>query len=277
MILKSYAKINLSLRVLNKLPNGLHDIQSCFFLINIYDKIDISKTHFKRDIINFKGKFRSYIDSKNNSITKTLKILRERKLLRSYYKVSITKNIPVYSGLGGGSSNAASLIKYLSKKKIKIRDIKNFTKSLGSDLSLFFNKQSYQSGLYNFKKYRKNFHFYFVVLYPHLKCSTKDIYNRYKFRKMSKRQYLPSINSDTMLKYLTKDENSLQKVVLKRHPKLKKVLQFIKNQKGCYFSRMTGSGSTCYGLFTNENSSKVALKKIKKKYPKFSFLTVKTI
>ena len=72
-------------------------------------------------------------------------------------------------------------------------------------------------------------------------------------------------------------KNDLQLVVEKKYPIIRELLIDIRKIKGCYFSRMTGSGSSCYGLFTNENSSKVALKKIKKKYPKFSFLTVKTI
>ena len=51
----------------------------------------------------------------------------------------------------------------------------------------------------------------------------------------------------------------------------------IKNEKGCILSRMTGSGSICYGLFTNKYCSNAALRKLRKKYPKFSLSMAKTI
>ena len=59
--------------------------------------------------------------------------------------------------------------------------------------------------------------------------------------------------------------------------KIKKILSDLEQIKGCYFSRMTGSGSTCYGVFNSEISAKVALNKIKKKYPKFWLTFAKTI
>ncbi len=63
----------------------------------------------------------------------------------------------------------------------------------------------------------------------------------------------------------------------KKHKTLRKLLLNISEIKGCHFSRMTGSGSACYGLFTDKNSSIVALKKLKKKYPKFWLSIAKTI
>ena len=66
-------------------------------------------------------------------------------------------------------------------------------------------------------------------------------------------------------------------IVEKKHPVIQKLLLNISNEKGCYFSRMTGSGSACYGLFRDKRSSKVALKRLRKKYPKFWFSIAKTI
>ena len=72
-------------------------------------------------------------------------------------------------------------------------------------------------------------------------------------------------------------KNDLQSIVEKSHPKIRQLLLEISKIKGCLFSRMTGSGSSCFGLFLNEKSSKVALRKIRKKYPKFWFSIAKTI
>ena len=72
-------------------------------------------------------------------------------------------------------------------------------------------------------------------------------------------------------------KNELQEIVEKKYPKIKSLIMNIGAEKGCYFSRMSGSGSVCYGLFNTENNAKKALKKIKTKYPKFWFSTAKTV
>ena len=73
-MIKSYCKINLSLRVLKRLKNGLHDIQSNVFLLNLFDQIKIKKTHKKKDLLAWRGKFKNLIDKKKNSIIIMLKI-----------------------------------------------------------------------------------------------------------------------------------------------------------------------------------------------------------
>ena len=69
------------------------------------------------------------------------------------------------------------------------------------------------------------------------------------------------------LQLLKKETNDLQIIVVKKHPKIKKVIDLIKMQKNCLFSRMTGSGSVCFGLFLNKKSAKLGLRAIKKKLP----------
>ena len=63
----------------------------------------------------------------------------------------------------------------------------------------------------------------------------------------------------------------------KKHPVIRILISSIQRTRGCYFARITGSGSACYGLFINKNCAKIALNLIKKKYPKFWFSIAKTI
>ena len=118
MILRSFSKINLSLSINKRLKNGLHDIQSYFCLINLFDQIKIKSIKSNKDVIKFKGKFAKHVKKNNNSIVKTLTILRKKKLISNYYSVEINKKIPVFAGLGGGTGNAACLIKKFIGKKI---------------------------------------------------------------------------------------------------------------------------------------------------------------
>ena len=147
MTFSSYAKINLSLKVNFKRRNSLHEIQSYFCLINLADKIKLNKIKGKKDKINFKGTFAKIINKKNNSIIDILKLLRRLNLISNYYSVTIIKNIPIFAGLGGGTSNAAFILKFLLKNRVK-KDLLNKAENIvGSDLRLFFHEQGFLKNL----------------------------------------------------------------------------------------------------------------------------------
>lgn len=138
MLIKSYSKVNLTLKVNSKSRNGLHKIQSLYCWLNLFDIIKIVKIKNNKDMITFKGPFSKLINRRDNTVYNLLKKLRELNLIFNYYSIVITKNIPVFSGLGGGTSNAAFILKYLLKKKIKNNLINKLKKVVGSDLILFF-------------------------------------------------------------------------------------------------------------------------------------------
>ena len=278
MLIKSYAKINLSLNIIKKIrKKRLHDIQSQFCLINLFDKISIKRIKKNIDKISFNGPHSKYVKKSDNSIQKILKIMRNFKLISNYYSIKIYKQIPVFAGLGGGSSNAASLLKFLSKRKIEDKIFKKIINLAGSDLRLFFYNQGVQQNLEKVVKFKKKYNLFFLVVYPNIKCSTKEVYSKVKNfnkKKVLKQNYK---NKVALINQIFNLKNDLQSIVEKKYPVIQKLLLNISNEKGCYFSRMTGSGSACYGLFRDKRSSKVALKRLRKKYPKFWFSIAKTI
>jgi len=79
------------------------------------------------------------------------------------------------------------------------------------------------------------------------------------------------------LGFLKNENNDLEKTVIKIYPKVKKIIDYIKSQKNCYFSRITGSGSACIGIFSNMKNAIYAQKLIKLKYPKYWCAVSKTI
>ena len=115
--IRSYAKVNLSLNVVKRLPSKFHKIESLVSFINLHDLINLRPIRSKNHKVYFKGRFAKGI-SKKNTVTRLLKILDNKKLLNNQkFEIKITKNIPRKSGMGGGSMNAASLINYFFKKK----------------------------------------------------------------------------------------------------------------------------------------------------------------
>ena len=277
MVLKSFSKINLSLNINSKLKNGLHDIQSYYCLINLFDKIKIRKIDKKKDKVVFFGPFVKHIKKSNNSITNLLKLLRKLELISGYYSVNVIKNIPVFSGLGGGTSNAASVLKFLLKGKVSKNILEKVEKLIGSDLKLFFHKQGFLQNLSTIKTIKKQ-KLFFLLSQPNIICSTKKIYSKVKkYSKKKKINFQKMNNKKGFVKYILEQNNELQSIVEEEHPSIKILLKDINTEKGCYFSRMSGSGSVCYGLFNNESNAKKALNKIKTKHPKFWFSIAKTV
>ena len=282
-ILKSYCKINLFLSVGRKLKRyKLHNIQSLIFFINLYDQIQIKKINSSKDNIKFFGKFSNYVNKKNNSITKSLSLLRTRGFIneKDKFKIIVKKNVPVFSGFGGGSSNAAALVKFfIKKRKISRKTMDYFSKILGSDFRLFFYPpQLFQRNLFKITKFKKKYNFYFILVYPFLRSSTKNIYGQFRNYKTIKNRNNYQVNSKLkMIQNMKFEENSLEKIVVLKYPVIKKILNELKLIKNCQFSRITGSGSACFGLFLTQRSADLGLSKIKKKFPKFWCVIGKTI
>ena len=228
----------------------------------------------------FTGIFKKNINSNTNTVVSTLSLLRNHNLIdkNKRYKIIINKKIPVFAGLGGGTGNAATIIKYFLKKKLSSKLLDIFENKIGSDLRLFFFNHSFQENLKKIKGFRKKYKFYFLLVYPNIKSSTKEVYSNVK-RFNSPLKIDPSkINSKKEYnKFLINETNDLQKIVEKKHKKIKIILNLIRFQKNCLFSRMTGSGSVCYGAFQNRALANLAMKVLKKKFPDYWCVLTKSI
>ena len=114
--IKSYAKINLVLNIIGK-DSSLHKIESIIMFAALHDEISIKMIKSDKHNISFFGKFSRGI-SDNNTVIKLLKILENKELLKNKkFRIKINKKIPTKAGLGGGSMNAANILKYFIKKK----------------------------------------------------------------------------------------------------------------------------------------------------------------
>ena len=282
--IKSYCKINLSLRVIRKLRNGYHNIMSYITFCDLHDIIVISKTKNFKDEIIFSGRFKGGISRKSNTITKVLSLLRKNRFLKNQnFRINIKKNIPHGSGLGGGSSNAAYLLNHLnSKMKLRLNknNIKKFANKIGFDVPINLEKKNtFLTGKRNeISRFNKKFGFNLLIIYPNLICRTGEIYRKNKKISLLKPKTLFKINNKRkMIDFLKKENNDLEKIVIKTYPKVGKIIKYIKSQKGCYFSRITGSGSACIGIFSNMKNAIYAQKSLRLKYPKYWCIVSKTI
>ena len=276
--IKSFAKINLALNVTGK-NSGLHKIESIVGFVSLYDVILIKKIQSKKHVISFNGKYSKNI-SKKNTISKLLKVLdKERFLTGHKFKIKVNKYIPSKSGLGGGSMNAANILKYLIKKNFinpSKKQLTSICKSIGSDVALGLNSTftilKSNNQIKEFKNCKK---FYALIVKPSFGCSTKEIFSGVK--KFSK----PKLNkpSKKMLRFdnLKKLNNSLEKISLSKFPKLKNIKRFLEKSSNKSFVRMTGSGSAIVAYFKTKKLCDDVKKKFSRKYKNCWCKVAKTI
>ena len=275
--IKSHAKINLALNVVGK-TNLLHKIESIICFAHFHDEMIIRKIFSKSHKIKFIGKFSKAVKSKN-TIFQLLKILDQKKLLKSKYEVIIKKNIPPKSGLGGGSMNAASLLNFLVKKKVirlKKKEMIKILDKIGSDTKLgLYSKDLILKSNNSIKTFTRKIFFHVLIVKPNFGCSTREIFSEVK--KFSKPKFDNPSKHMLSLSYLKDEKNDLEPIAMSKYPKLKILKNFLEKLPRSEFARMTGSGSAIIVYFNSSKKSKEAEKKVKKKFRNYWCKTSKTI
>lgn len=276
-MIKSYAKINLSLSVVNKINKNLHGVQSLISFIDLYDKILIKEIFAKDHKIIFYGKFKKLIPIQN-TVFKLLEELDKKKLLKKKYQIKIYKKIPLESGMGGGSMNASSILKYfIEKNKLRInkKNLKKLTQKIGSDVIVGMYNKPVILSKNEIITLKKKFNFYLVLFKPNFGCSTKKIYKNVKTYSKPALQILKKNFNN--VKYLKSLNNDLEKVAFNLYPKLHTYKKYMLKLPKVSFVRMTGSGSTIIGYFTSKKGSINASKILKKKFKNNLCILSKTI
>jgi 4-diphosphocytidyl-2-C-methyl-D-erythritol kinase len=276
--LKSWAKINLSLNLIKRLPNNYHSIESLITFVQIFDEIKIKTLNKKEHKISFSGKFSKGI-GKRNTVYKLLKLLEKKKIINKKFEINIKKNIPQKSGMGGGSMNAASILSYFMKKRIlniSNKKAKDLAYKVGSDVVLGLEKKN--SILFKNKKIgrlNKKIDFHVLIVMANEGCSTKYIFS--KVKKYSKPLYF-NINKrffDT--NYLIQSNNDLENVVFKKYSKIKNLKYFLSNLPNIVFTRMTGSGSAIVAYFKSKKAVNNAARIFRRRYKNYWYIVSKTI
>lgn len=280
--LKSYAKINLFLKVLKK-NKFFHKIQTLITQINIADLISIEENKDLKDKIIFYGPFKSKIE-KNNTIYKVLNLLRKHfPILRKiYFKILINKKIPHGSGLGGASSNAAVIFNYLVLKyKILISKKKKISllSEIGMDCPLFINQRPKFVFSYGEKFYtlNKNINFNVLLIYPNLKLSTKKVFKHNKVFSNKIVYNSSTFDEKKLKKDLVFFKNDLYVSASTLSAKISEITNFISKFENLVLCSMTGSGSCCFAIFKDKKSLLNAKKIAKKRFKTYWTVVTKTI
>ena len=251
-ISRSYGKINLGLQVLDKLPNGYHEIATGFCFINWNDRFEVTRApFFKLEL----SDDRIPADH-NNLIVKALNKLRRYAAFDDAWSVYVDKIVPFGAGLGGGSSNAATMLRMINKLAgigLKIEDIQSLVTGLGADIPLFLQgKTAIGTGIgvhLDFQDIQPDT--WILTVFPDIHVSTADAY----------RNCIPNPEPEFRLDHILLNEpledwrylltNDLEPWVIHQHPMIGNIRDQM-YELGADFAAMSGSGSSVFGLFQQE-------------------------
>lgn len=272
MVIKSCAKINVSLKINGKMDGGYHDIELVNLPIGLYDVIEIDKLPS-----NFPD---SYVTTDNpdlasiqeNLTSRALSKMREFYGFKDNFDIFIHKQIPFAAGLGGGSSNAAVVINAVNKLlnlKAKKEDLIKIAKSVGADVPFFLDpKPAIARGIgEKLETFKVKNCYECIIIKPTKGLSTHEVfeasdnYERLNIDTDAVIEGLKSGNDDLIARSMG---NDLYPAAKSMCPEVGEIIESLRND-GYLLSAMTGSGSTVFALSRDSKKDHQIVKKYLKK------------
>ena len=240
VLIKSPAKINLYLQILDKRDDGYHNIKTHLQLIDIYDHIKFKVSKNRNIYIKSKE---SYLNNEDNTIYNAAKKLQKYQKPNSFngVEIEVDKNIPIGSGLGGASSNAASTLIVLNKLwnlNLSEDKLMKIGATIGADVPFFvYGKNAFGEGIGEKLKEVDVIPDKILILNPNIHCSTKKMFSLYdKFLKNNKNISLSN-------------QNHFWNIYLDKNPNIK---DFIINNQLEEKINLSGSGSCMFIKYKNK-------------------------
>ena len=279
MNLQSHAKINLYLKIGQKLKNNYHKIQSVMQLIELHDNISFEKLHEDRIIVESNNKD---LESRNNLAYKAALLLKNRFGIKKGIKITIEKSIPLAAGLGGGSSNAANTLVTLNKSwdiNLSQKKLLSIASEIGSDVPFFIvGKSALVEGYGNkIKPLRRSMSMNVILVNPGIRVSTKWAYKEFD---KSKNKIKSKANTKDLIKAINKKDikkisenlyNDFEPIIEKKYKVVKEIKTNFRKFNALN-SLVSGSGPTVLGLYDSIYTAREAYFKLKDMYP-FVYLT----
>ncbi len=247
MKILSPAKINLVLRILGQRTDGYHLLQTYFQLLNWGDEMEF--TLQSNPAIEVTGNFGN-LKKTDNLIYKAAKLLEPHKKIAKGIDISIQKNIPQGSGLGGGSSNAGTTLRLLNKLwqcGLTQEQLQKYALSLGADVPIFvLNQSAWATGVGENLEVYSIRNYYFVLIFPPVQISTIDVFSHADLPRNQQAIKTTDINDECNW------SNACTSVVLSSYPAVNHMYSHATRYAKTH---MSGTGSTLFCAFTNKQKA----------------------
>ena len=244
----SPAKLNLFLHITGQRANGYHDLQTVFQFIDLYDDIHIRTTQ-KSDIellTPIAG-----VANKDNLIVKAAELLKKSSGCSLGAEIKIDKILPMGGGLGGGSSNAATILLALNalwQTNLSSTELAKLGLTLGADVPIFIHGYAaFAEGIGEHLTPVSPTEYWYLITRPDCSISTVEV-----FQSEGLTRNTPKISVDDFDIDLC--HNDCQTLVIKHYPKVAKLLAWLVEYAP---SRMTGTGACIFSRFPTENEARL--------------------
>jgi 4-diphosphocytidyl-2-C-methyl-D-erythritol kinase len=253
----SPAKVNLFLKVVSKRPDGYHNIVSIVDIISLFDVIRIEE--IPDDIVSVKDDKGVLPDGMANTMYRAVVALKERFNIRLGVSVYVEKRIPIGSGLGGPSSNAATVLRELTKIwgiPISETELNEIGSNVGADVPLFlYGKPCVMRGIGSVISPIELPNLWYLIVYPNVSISTRRVYEGLKIvltKKQNDIKLVAKFNNALEISAIL--ENDLERVGILLCPTIQTIKQRL-IEAGAQGTLMSGSGSSVFGIFENEEGA----------------------
>ena len=263
---KAYAKINLGLLIHEKRKDGYHEIETVFHRIDLFDTIVLEPA----DRISVLTESPGVPSDESNLCWKAALLINEIAGTNNGVRIGLTKKIPTGAGLGGGSSDAACVLRVLPrlwKLTLSDRKLSDAAVRLGSDVPYFLGSGSAhgtgRGEVLDF--FTLDFPYAIVVCFPGIQVPTPWAYRQVRAFTSRERGTLgkrlrEAVHDPAALGSIL--ENDFEAPVLGEYPPLKKLKDSLL-ETGAFCASLSGSGSSVYGLFTSEEAASAAAKTLR--------------
>lgn len=253
MITCPNAKINLGLNIVEKRPDGYHNLETIFYPINLQDALEVTRreNNDKEYTLHISG---SPLEGEpeDNLVVKAYKLLKKDYPGLLPVDIHMYKHIPAGAGLGGGSSDAACMIKLLNDKfslGLSTERMEEYAVKLGADCAFFIrNKPVFATGIGNlFEPVELSLKGYHIILIkPDIFVSTRDAFAEIK--PVRPAVSLKEIVKQPMETWKNSMKNDFEDSVFKKFPEIAAIKDELYDL-GAVYAAMSGSGSSVYGIF----------------------------
>lgn len=263
VLVKAFAKINLSLDVVGKREDGYHLLEMVMQNVDLHDDIIIEQ--IEEGIMLTCNKGYVPVDERNIAY-KAAKLLMDTKGIRKGVRIDITKRIPVAAGLAGGSADAAAVLKGMNELfdlKMSTEELMEEGLKLGADVPYcIVGGTCLCEGVGEVVTPLKPFRGHTILLVkPSFGVSTKEAYGLFELDRINRHvetgKLIKAMEDDDLNGVNYYSRNLLENVVLPRYPILKSIKQML-SRNGSIVTLMSGSGPTIYGIFRDVSAAENA-------------------
>ena len=269
MTLQAYAKINIGLYILGKRSDGYHDLETIIHEIDLFDEINLER----HKTLEMNADSILVPIDESNLCLKAASILQKERKIKEGVMIQLRKNIPIGAGLGGGSSDAAAVLRGLNdlwKLKLSNNQLRAIAGQIGSDVPFFIEGgNAYASGRGEIlEHFSLDIPFWIAVVTPLIHISTTWAYSHLKLQRDGKETELrikiakQISNSKKLATFL---QNDFEQSTIEIFPEIGTIKKKLKDM-GAVSSLMSGSGSSVFGFFESEKKALDALGSFPKNY-----------